>query len=135
MALSATEPFATDLIRAFEQQGTGVMQFHPEYSRGQLELSVPHEVGIAAADTNLVVRHTGRAVARNHGYAASFAPVVFAGLVGNGLHLHLSLWKDGKNLFHGGLGPEGMTREAEAFAAGVLEEMNALTGITGPAVC
>ena len=134
IALSDVEPFATDLIRAFEEQGTGVMQFHPEYSRGQLELSVPHEVGIAVADTNLVVRHSVRAVARNHGYAASFAPVVFAGLVGNGLHLHLSLWKDGTNLFHGGRGPEGMTSEAESFAAGVLEAMPALTAITAPSV-
>jgi glutamine synthetase len=134
IALSDVEPFATDLIRVFEEQGTGVMQFHPEYSRGQLELSVPHGAGIAIADTNLVVRHTVRAVARTHGYAASFAPVVFAGLVGNGLHLHLSLWKGEKNLFHGGRGPDGMTREAEAFAAGVLESMPALTGITAPSV-
>lgn len=135
IALGDIEPFATELIRAMEAQGTGVMQLHPEYSRGQVELSVPHGSGIAIADTSLVVRHTIRAVARNHGLAASFAPVVFAGLVGNGLHLHLSLWnKNGKNLFHGGPGPEGMTREAEAFTAGVLASMPALTGITAPSV-
>jgi glutamine synthetase len=135
IALADIEPFATALIRAMEEQGTGVMQLHPEYSRGQVELSVPHTSGIAVADANLAVRHTIRAVARNHGLAASFAPVVFAGLVGNGLHLHLSLWnKAGKNLFHGGRGPEGMTREAEAFAAGVLASMPALTAITAPSV-
>ncbi len=135
IALADVEPFATSLIRALEEQGTGVMQFHPEYSTGQLELSVPHGVGIAAADTNLVVRHTVRAVARNHGLAESFAPVVFAGLVGNGAHLHLSLWnRAGRNLFNGGRGPEGMTREAESFAAGVLAAMPALTAITAPSV-
>jgi glutamine synthetase len=135
IALADIEPFATALIRAMEEQGTGVMQLHPEYSRGQVELSVPHTSGIAVADANLAVRHTIRAVARNHGLAASFAPVVFAGLVGNGLHLHLSLWnKAGKNLFHGGRGPDGMTREAEAFAAGVLASMPALTAITAPSV-
>ncbi len=135
IALVDVEPFATALIRAFEEQGTGVMQFHPEYSTGQLEVSVPHGVGIAAADTHLVVRHTIRAVARNHGYVASFAPVVFAGRVGNGNHLHLSLWdRKGKNLFQGGRGPEGMTRQAEAFTAGVLEALPALTAITAPSV-
>lgn len=133
--LADVEPFATDLIRTFEEQGTGVMQFHPEYSTGQLELSVPHSVGIAAADTNLVVRQTIRALARTHGYAVSFAPLVYAGRVGNGLHLHFSLWnRNGKNLFHGGRGPEGMTREAEAFAAGVLASLPALTAITAPSV-
>jgi glutamine synthetase len=135
IALVDIEPFATDLIRAFEAQGTGVMQFHPEYSTGQVELSVPHGSGVEIADTNLVVRHTIRAVARSHGLAASFAPVVFAGLVGNGMHIHLSLWnRSGRNVFHGGRGPEGMTREAESFTAGVLEAMPALTAITAPSV-
>lgn len=135
IVLSDVEPFATELIRAFESQGTGVMQFHPEYSTGQLELSVPHRSGIAIADTNLVVRHTIRAVARGQGLAASFAPVVFAGLVGNGMHLHLSLWdRRGRNLYHGGKGPEGMTPHAEAFTAGVLASLPALTAITAPSV-
>src|SRR5919109_871567 len=135
IALADVEPFATDLIRALESQGTGVMQFHPEYSRGQLELSVPHGSGISVADTNLVVRHTVRAVARAHGLAASFAPVVFAGLVGNGQHLHLSLWdRAGKNAFQGGRGPEGMTRGAEAFTAGVLDALPAITAIAAPSV-
>jgi glutamine synthetase len=135
IALADVEPFATDLIRALEAQGTGVMQFHPEYSTGQLELSVPHEPGIGIADTNLVVRQTIRAVARVHGFASSFAPVVYPELVGNGLHLHLSLWnRRGRNLFQGGRGPEGMTREAEAFTAGVLDSLPALTAITAPSV-
>ena len=135
IALAEVEPFATALIRALEEQGTGVMQFHPEYSTGQLELSVPHGKGIAVADTNLVVRHTIRAVARSYGLAASFAPVVFPGLVGNGAHLHLSLWnRRGRNVFQGGRGPEGMTREAEAFTAGVLDALPPLTAITAPSV-
>jgi len=135
IALAEVEPFATSLLRALEEQGTGVMQFHPEYSTGQLELSIPHTSGISIADTNLVVRQTIRGVARTHGMAASFAPVVWAGLVGNGAHIHLSLWdRRGRNLFHGGRGPEGMTRQAEAFTAGVLEAMPALTAITAPSV-
>jgi glutamine synthetase len=135
IALSDVEPFATALIRALEEQGTGVMQFHPEYSTGQLELSVPHGTGIAIADTTLVVRQTVRAVARREGFAASFAPVVFAGLVGNGMHVHLSLWdRKGRNLFHGGRGPEGLSRQAEAFTAGILASMPALTAITAPSV-
>jgi glutamine synthetase len=134
-ALVEVEPFATELIRALESQGTGVMQFHPEYSTGQLELSVPHGPGISAADTNLAVRHTIRALARQHDVEASFSPIVYANLVGNGMHLHLSLWDGrGRNAFDGGSGPEGMTREAAAFSAGVLEAMPALTAISAPSV-
>jgi glutamine synthetase len=133
--LADQEPFATEVIRALEAQGTGVMQFHPEYSTGQFEISVPHRVGIGLADTNLVARHTIRAVARSNGLAVSFAPVVFAGLVGNGDHLHLSLWdRRGRNRFANGDGPEGMTRDAEAFSAGVLESLPAIVGVSCPSV-
>ena len=111
------------------------MQFHPEYSTGQLEVSVPHTSGISIADTNLVVRHTIRSVARSHELTASFSPVVFAGLVGNGAHLHYSLWdRRGHNLFAGGDGPEGMGRAAESFSAGVLEALPALTAVVCPSV-
>lgn len=111
------------------------MQFHPEYSTGQFEVSIPHRDALGAADTTLVLRQTIRAVARTHGLAASFAPVVFPGLVGNGHHLHLSLWdRRGRNLFQGGRGPEGMTRTAESFTAGVLEALPALVAVTCPSV-
>jgi glutamine synthetase len=133
--LSDQEPFAGDLIRALEAQGTGVMQFHPEYSTGQFELSMPHRPGIALADANLVTRHTVRAVARSHGMAVSFAPVVFAGRVGNGDHLHFSLWnRRGRNAFDGGDGPQGMTKQAESFAAGILASLPAITGVSCPSV-
>jgi glutamine synthetase len=67
--------------------------------------------------------------------AVSFAPVVFAGRVGNGDHLHLSLWnRRGRNVFDGGDGPEGMTRQAESFAAGVLASLSAIVGVSCPSV-
>ena len=47
----------------------------------------------------------------------------------------LSLWnRRGRNIFHGGDGPEGMTRQAESFAAGVLESLPAITGVSCPSV-
>jgi glutamine synthetase len=65
---------------------------------------------------------------------ASFAPVVIAGHVGNGGHVHFSLWRDGTNLFAGGEGPHGMTETGEAFVAGVLAEVPALVAVGSPSV-
>lgn len=133
VVLDEQEPFATALIRALESQGTGVMQYHPEYSTGQFELSIPHVSGIGIADSTLVARQTIRAVARTNGLDVSFSPVVFAGLVGNGYHLHFSVWdRKERNLFAGGSGPEGMRRKAEMFSAGVLAELDALVAISCP---
>jgi glutamine synthetase len=123
-----------DLVAALEEEGVGVEQFHPEYAMGQLEISIAPSDPLGAADTSVLVHQTIRAVAANHGMRASFSPVVIAGHVGNGGHVHFSLWREGRNLFAGGEGPYGMTDVGEAFVAGVLAELPALVAIGSPSV-
>jgi glutamine synthetase len=132
--LATISDYARDLIVALEDEGVGVEQFHPEYAMGQLEISVSPSDPVGAADTTVLVHQTIRGVAARHGMRASFSPVVIAGHVGNGGHVHLSLWRDGRNLFSGGTGPYGMTDEGEAFAAGILAELPALVAIGSPSV-
>ncbi|MYS80104.1 glutamine synthetase family protein [Embleya scabrispora] len=121
-----------ELTRALAAQDVSVLQVHPEYAAGQLEVSVAPEDPVGAADTTVLVRETIRAVAARHGHAVTFAPCVLPGEVGNGAHLHFSPWRDGMNLCHGGEGPRGLTREGEAFLAGVLRELPALLAIGAP---
>jgi glutamine synthetase len=77
-------------------------------------------------------RHTIRTCSARHGWQASFAPTVLPGQVGNGGHLHLSIWRGGRNLFAGSDGPHGMTPDGEAFLAGILAELPALTAVGAP---
>jgi glutamine synthetase len=132
--LATISDYARDLIAALEEEDVGVDQFHPEYAMGQLEVSVAPEHPVEAADTTVLVRQTIRALAATHGMRASFSPVVIAGHVGNGGHVHFSLWRDGTNLFAGGEGPHGMTEIGEAFVAGVLAELPALVAVGSPSV-
>jgi glutamine synthetase len=132
--MATISDYARDLIVALEEQGVGVEQFHPEYAIGQLEISVPPADPVDAADTTVLVRQTIRAMAARHGMRASFSPVVIAGHVGNGGHVHFSVWRDGKNLFAGGDGPHGMTDLGEAFVAGILAELPALVAVGSPSV-
>ncbi|MGW4382400.1 glutamine synthetase [Kitasatospora sp. NPDC004531] len=126
--------YLRDLLRTLREQKLTVLQLHPEYAAGQFELSLAPGGPVEAADTAMLVRHTVLAVSRQHGLRASFAPVTAPDGVGNGGHLHLSLWRDGQNLGHGGSGPHGLTREMEAFLAGVLAELPALLALGAPAV-
>ncbi|MFE3107191.1 glutamine synthetase [Kitasatospora indigofera] len=130
--LTDLSDYLRDVLRALEQQGLNVLQIHPEYAPGQFEVSVAPEGPVAAADTSVLVRHTVRAVSARHGLRASFAPAVEPGGVGNGSHLHLSLWRDGRNLGHGGPGPHGLTGEGEAFLAGVLAALPELLVLGTP---
>ena len=126
--------YARDVLAALEDQGVEVEQLHPEYSDGQFEVSVAAADPVGAADDSVLVRQTVRALAQRHGLRASFAPSVVAGHVGNGGHVHLSAWRDGRNLFAGGPGPHGMTAEGEAVAAGILDLLPALLAIGAPTV-
>ncbi|HEY1331890.1 MAG TPA: glutamine synthetase family protein [Actinomycetota bacterium] len=132
--LAQISDLARDLVVAFEEEGVGVDQFHPEYALGQLEISLPPHDPVGAADTNVLVRSTIRAVGLRHGWRTSFSPVVIPGHVGNGGHLHMSVWQDGANLFSGGNGPHGMTEIGESFAAGILAELPALVAVGSPSV-
>ena len=124
--------YTADLLAALEEQGCEVDQLHPEYAAGQFEVSVGALPPVAAADRSVLVRETVRAVSYAHGLAPSFAPSVVAGGVGNGGHVHLSLWRDGVNLCAGGPGPHGLTDEGEGFAAGVLAHLVPLLAIGAP---
>ena len=126
--------YAREVVEAIEQQGIVVEQFHPEYADGQMEISVSPRDPVGAADESVLVRQTIRAVSQRHGFQASFAPSVVAGGVGNGGHVHLSLWRDGQNLLAGGPGRYGMTADGEAFAGGVLSALPALVAVGAPSV-
>jgi glutamine synthetase len=128
----------SDYVRAVHTalaaQGLSVLQVHPEYAAGQLEVSVAPADPVAAADVAVLARETIRAVSLRHGLRASFAPVVVAGTVGNGGHVHIGLRRNGNNLLAGGDGRYGMTVEGESFLAGLLAELPALVAVGAPTV-
>ncbi len=126
--------YARDVITALADEGVTVEQFHPEYAPGQLELSVAPESPVDAADTSVLLRSTVRAVGDVYGLRTSFSPKVAVPGVGNGGHVHLSLWREAKNLMAEGEGPFGLTADAEAFGAGVLQHLPALMAVGAPSV-
>jgi glutamine synthetase len=132
--LIGVSDYARDVINALTAEGIRVEQFHPEYAAGQLELSVVAESPVEAADTSVLVRSTIRAVGRRYNFRTSFSPKVEAEGVGNGGHVHLSVWRDRLNLMAGGDGPAGLTPVGEAYAAGILERLPPLLAIGSPSV-
>ena len=130
--LIARSDYLRDIVIALEDQGVAVDQIHPEYAAGQLEISVAAGDPVFAADSAVLVRETIRAVSANHDVRVSFAPKVLADGVGNGGHVHLSLWDGDRNIFAGGEGPFGLTEPAEWFTAGILRRLPALLAVGAP---
>ena len=126
--------FSTELLVALAGSGVEVAQLHPEYAPSQMELSVTHKDPVGAADTAVVVRQTLRAVASKHGWRVSLSPAASAGGVGNGAHLHMSVWRDGHNLLApaAGVGSAGLDPLGEAWMAGILAALPALMAVVAP---
>ena len=133
-AFVAIRDFLRDFANALESVGIPVEQLHPEYSPGQFEVSLAPSTPLEAADRLLLFRFTARAVAAEHGMDVSFAPVVFPGGLGNGSHMHLSLWRDDENRMTGGDAPGGMHADGASFVAGIRDELPALMAVVAPSV-
>ena len=126
--------YLREVLRALAAQGVSVEQAHPEYAPGQLEISVAAESPVGAADTSVLVRQTIRAVGLRCGLRTSFSPKVATPGVGNGGHVHVSLWRDEQNLLSGGDGPHGLSADGQAFGAGILSHLSALLALGAPSV-
>jgi len=124
--------YVRDVLESLEAAGVRVEQIHPEYGPGQFEVSVAAQDPVSAADTNVLVKLVIAAVTSRHGLRASFAPAVVSDNVGNGGHVHVSFWRDGRNLLAGGTGRHGLTDTGESMIASLLSSLPALLAIGAP---
>jgi glutamine synthetase len=92
-------------------------------------------LGVTAADRAVIVREIARAAARSLGHRLSFSPAVTPDIVGNGVHIHLSLLDlDGRPVAYDPKAPYGLSDIAGRFAAGVLRHARSLCALTAPSV-
>ena len=117
---------------ALTEQGMTVELYYPESGPGQQEITVLYRNALAAADQQITFRETVKAIAHQHNLKASFLPKIFPNHAGSGCHVHLSLWKNGKNLVPS-LDKQGqLSTIAQQFIAGILTHLPALMAITTP---
>jgi glutamine synthetase len=134
IGMGAAAEVIDNTIEALERQGIAVEQYYAELGHGQQELSVGPRPAVQAADVQVLVRETIRAVAARHDLVASLAPKPWPDEAGNGAHVHLSVWDSGmqRNLFHDDTGRYGLSELAEHFVAGLLAHLPGLLGLTAP---
>jgi glutamine synthetase len=126
-------PFIERLVAALMAADIGLETIEPEYGIGQYEVSCGPAPGIAGADRVVVTREVLREVARQCGLHASMTPKPAPEAVGNGCHLHLSLWDDdGRAAAYDPDGPGELSEVAAHFVAGVANHLPALTALTAP---
>ena len=124
--------FINDLTDALIAQGVNVEGYYPESGPGQQELNIRYAEAMQAADRQIIYRETVRGVSKQHGIIASFLPKIFEDKAGSGCHLNFSLWRKGQNISGDPQQSSGISIEAAAFIAGILDRLPALCAITIP---
>jgi glutamine synthetase len=132
IGMTAAQRYTDALGEALDAQDIPLEQYYAELGHGQQEISTPHRPAVQAADEQLLVRETIRGVAAAQGMVASLAPKPWPGGAGNGCHIHFSLWEGERNRFYDAGAPDGMSADARAFLAGVLEHLPGLCGLAAP---
>ncbi len=132
LAMDQHQQVIDHIAEALVEQGMPVEQYYPESGPGQQEISILYTQALPAADQQIAFRETVKAIAFQHHLVASFVPKILADQAGNGCHLHLSLWRDGKNLLLNPEGDGGLSQVACQFIAGILQHLPALMALTTP---
>jgi glutamine synthetase len=122
----------SEMALILESVGIPVEVHHHEVAgAGQCEIGTRFSTLVERADWTLLQKYVIHNVANAYGKTATFMPKPYAGDNGSGMHVHQSIWKDGKNLFAGN-GYAGLSEFALFYIGGIIKHARALNAITNP---
>ncbi|MBA4175515.1 MAG: type I glutamate--ammonia ligase [Leptothrix sp. (in: Bacteria)] len=122
----------SEMCLILESLGIPVEVHHHEVAGpGQNELGTKFSTLVQRADWSQLQKYVIHNVAHAYGKTATFMPKPVVGDNGSGMHVHQSVWKDGKNLFAGD-GYAGLSEFALYYIGGIIKHARALNAITNP---
>ncbi len=123
-----------DIILTLEEMGFEIEASHHEVAPAQHEIDFKYTNALKAADNMMTFKLVVKTIAKRHGLFASFMPKPVYGVCGSGLHINMSLCKDGVNIFNDHSAENGVSKEAYQFIAGLMKHMKGMTLVANPIV-
>ena len=123
-----------DMVLTLEEMGFEIETSHHEIAPAQHEIDFRYDEALATADNIMTFKLVVKTIAKRHGLHATFMPKPKTETYGSGMHLNLSLSKDGTNIFQDSNDKNGLSRDGYYFMGGLLKHMKAITCITNPTV-
>ena len=123
-----------DMVLTLEDMGMEVESSHHEAAPAQHEIDFRYGEIRKIADCITTFKMAVRIVAKRHGLHATFMPKPKAEVNGSGMHINMSLCRDGENVFADPGDPNGLSKIAYHFIAGIMDHAKGMTAITNPIV-
>jgi glutamine synthetase len=137
-ALTRNLDFVSEVSKAVTGLGWDNYATDHEDANGQFEQNFQFADALTTCDRAIFFRYMVESLAQQRGLLATFMPKPFAHLTGNGCHFHVSLWKDGKNLFECDPSDDprglGLSELSYNFIAGLKANAKAYIAVTAPTV-
>lgn len=121
-----------DIILTLEEMGYEIDSSHHEMAPAQHEIDFTFEDALTVADKLMTFKMAVRTIAKRYGLHATFMPKPRMEANGSGMHLNMRLLKNGKNVFEDE--DKNLSREGEAFLAGILKHISGMTAVFNPLV-
>lgn len=123
-----------DMVLNLESMGFEIEASHHEVAPAQHEIDFKYADALHTADNIMTFKLTVKSIAKRHGLYATFMPKPKVGECGSGMHINMSISKDGKNIFVDKNDSIGLSKEAYSFIAGIMEHMKGITIIANPLI-
>ncbi|MDO5756571.1 MAG: type I glutamate--ammonia ligase [Rhodobacterales bacterium] len=121
----------SEMLSTMKRLGMKIDKHHHEVGSCQHELGLLFGTLTAQADEMMKYKYVIHNVAQAYGKSATFMPKPIYGDNGSGMHVNMSIWKDGKPLFAGDRYAD-LSQEALWFIGGILRHAKSLNAFTNP---
>ena len=123
-----------DIVLTLEEMGFVIEASHHESAPAQHEIDFRYDEALKTADNIMTFKLAVKTIAKRHGLHATFMPKPKFGVNGSGMHINMSLSKNGKNIFDDASDALGLSREAYWFMGGLMKHMKGMTVLLNPLV-
>lgn len=123
-----------DIVYNLEHMGYEVDAAHHEVASGQHEIDFMHNDALRTADDIMTLKLVIKTIAKRHGLHASFMPKPKSKVSGSGMHINMTMQKNGHNAFCDSEDELELSRDAYHFIAGLLSHAKGMTALTNPLV-
>lgn len=123
-----------DMVLTLEDMGFVIEASHHETAPAQHEIDLNYDEALVTADNIMTFKLAVKTIARRHGLHATFMPKPKFGENGSGMHINMSLNRDGVNIFQDSRDPNGLSREAYYFIGGLMKHVKGMAAVTNPLV-